>query len=288
VADRNGRALVLGGGGVAGIAWEVGVLSGLAAHGVDVAAADLVVGTSAGSVVGALLRCGEDLQQLHTAQLGPVPATETRVEFDGAAMMASFAQALAGASGQQDARARVGALALRAGTVPEGDRRAIIAARLGGDRPWPAERLVVTAVDTADGEFRALDAASGVSLVDAVAASCAVPGVWPPITVDGHRYMDGGMRSPTNADLAAGHDRVLVLAPLPGMPGSPLGPGLDEELAALRERGAQVHVVTGDEAALRAFGSNPLDPATREPSARAGRAQADREVEQVRRFWTGS
>jgi NTE family protein len=289
VAGRDGeRALVLGGGGVAGVAWEIGLLSGLAARGVDLGAADLVVGTSAGSIVGTLLRCGEDPEQLYAAQLGPVPATEPPVEFDGAAFMASFAEVLAGATGQQDARARVGGLALRAGTAPEGERRGIIAARLGGDRPWPAGRLVVTAVDTADGEFLPLDAGSGVALVDAVAASCAVPGVWPTVTVDGRRCMDGGMRSPTNADLAAGHARVLVVAPMQGMPGSPLGPSLAEEVELLRGRGAEVHVVTGDEAAVRAFGANPLDPATREPSARAGRAQADREAEAIRRFWTGA
>ncbi|WP_214404184.1 patatin-like phospholipase family protein [Pseudonocardia lacus] len=280
------RALVLGGGGVAGVAWEIGLLSGLAAQGVDLGAGELVVGTSAGSIVGALLRTGADPEELYAAQLAEVPATEPRVEFDGAAFMASFAEVLAGATGQQDARARVGSLALRAGTAPEGDRREIIAARLGGDRPWPAGRLVVTAVDAADGEFRAIDAASGVALVDAVAASCAVPGVWPTVTIDGHRYMDGGMRSPTNADLATGYARVLVVAPLQGMPGSPLGPGLDQEVATLRDAGAQVHVVTADEASLSAFGANPLDVATREPSARAGRDQASREVDAIRAFWT--
>jgi NTE family protein len=285
VGQDGKRALVLGGGGVAGVAWEIGLLSGLAAQGVDLGSADLVVGTSAGSIVGALLRSGEDLQGLHAAQLGPVPATEPAVQFDGAAFMASFAQALAGATGEQDARARVGSLALEAGTAPEGERRAIIAARLGGDPAWPAGRLVVTAVDAADGEFRAFDAESGVALVDAVAASCAVPVVWPTVTIDGHRYMDGGMRSPTNADIATGHGHVLVVAPVQGMPGSPMGPGLDQELAALREGGAQVHVITADEESLRAFGTNPLSPATREPAARAGRDQATREADALKQFW---
>ncbi len=222
-------------------------------------------------------------RRLYESQLGPASAADPGVEFDGAAMMAAFGEALAGATGRQDARARIGALALRATTVPEGERRAIIRSRIR-ESDWPARKLVVTAVDTADGSFHALDAASGVPLVDAVAASCAVPGVWPPITVDGHRYMDGGMRSTTNADLAAGHDRVLVLAPMTGPAGSPLGPGLDEELEILRRHG-DVHVVRADEAATRAFGTNPLDPATREPSARAGRQQADAELAPLRAFW---
>jgi NTE family protein len=278
------RALVLGGGGIAGIAWELGLLSGLAAAGIDVRDADLVVGTSAGSVVGTLLRTGTDLEEAHAAQLGPVPATERAVQFDVASFFAAFAEALAGVSGQQEARARIGALALRAQTMPESERRAVIGARIGSPE-WPDARLVVTAIDTADGEFLAIDRDTGFPLLDAVAASCAVPGVYPPITIGDRRFMDGGLRTATNADLAAGYDRVLVVAPMAGMAGSPLGPSLDEELATLRRDG-EAHLVLADDTALAAFGTNPLDPATREPSARAGRAQAERIAEEVRSFWS--
>ncbi|NEM07116.1 patatin-like phospholipase family protein [Geodermatophilus normandii] len=277
------RALVLGGGGIAGIAWEVGLLSGLAASGVDLRDADLVVGTSAGSIVGTLLRTGSDLEELYEAQLGPVPATERAVPFDGAAFFANVAAALAGATGQQDARARVGALALQAQTMPESERRAVIGGRIGTPE-WPAQRLVVTVVDTADGEFLAVDRDTGFPLLDAVAASCAVPAVYPPITIGGRRFMDGGMRSATNADLAAGCDTVLVVAPMAGIVGSPLGPSLDDELAALRRDG-EAHLVLADETTVQAFGTNPLDPATREPCARAGRAQAEQVAEEIRAFW---
>jgi NTE family protein len=277
------RGLVLGGGGVAGIAWEIGLLARLAELGTDVRGADLVVGTSAGSVVGTLLRGDTPFEELWARQSAPVSAAEPAVQFDATAMMAEFAAALAGTAGEQDARARIGALALRAPTPPEEERKEVIAARIG-DPAWPAARLVVTAVDTADGAFRAFDAASGVPLLDAVAASCAVPGVWPPVTIDGRRYMDGGMRSVTNADLATGCERVLVVAPMKGFPESPLGPDLDTEVATLR-RDAEVHVVLADEAALRAFGTNPLSPASRRPSALAGRAQADAVAEEIAAFW---
>lgn len=280
---EHARALVLGGGGIAGIAWEIGLLAGLAEHGVDLRSADLVVGTSAGSIVGTLLRGGRDLPELYAAQTGPAAAPEPTPDFDATAMMSAFATALTGATGEQDARARVGGLALAAPTPPEAERRAIIAGRIG-DAGWPAARLVVTAIDTADGAFRTFDADGGVPLLDAVAASCAVPGVWPPVTIDGHRYMDGGLRSVTNADLAAGCAKVLVVAPMRGFPDSPLGPDLDTEVATLRAQG-QAHVVTADEASLQAFGSNPLDPATRRPSALAGRAQADAVWQEVARFW---
>lgn len=276
------RALVLGGGGVAGIAWELGLLSGWAAEGIEVQQADLVVGTSAGSVVGALLRTDGNLESLYERQLGGTDG-ELPVEFDTAAMMTKFAEAQAGATDQQDARARIGALALATDTVPEAQRRATIEGRIG-DPSWPAANLLVTAIDTADGEFLSFDSSSGIRLLDAVAASCAVPGIWPPITVAGRRCMDGGMRSVTNADLADGCDSVLVVAPMTDMPNSKLGPGLEKQVENLR-RDAEVHVVTADDAALAAFGTNPLDPATRDASARAGRAQAKYTVDAVRHFW---
>jgi NTE family protein len=144
--------------------------------------------------------------------------------------------------------------------------------------------LIITAVDTADGRFAAFDRTSGVRLLDAVSASCAVPTVWPPISVNGGRYMDGGMRSPTNADAATGYDRVLVIAPVAGFPGSPLGPSLEEEVATLRQN-ADVHVVLADQRAADAFGTNPLAPATRVPSALAGRAQSEDVLAAVAAFW---
>jgi NTE family protein len=277
------RALVLGGGGVAGIAWEIGLLSGLARAGVDVSDADLVVGTSAGSIVGTLLRTGPGLAELYEQQLAPAPPTEKAVEFDATATMTSIGQALAGVTDAQEARARVGALALQATTMPEEERRGVFRARIG-EPAWPGRRLVVTAVDAHDGSFSAFDADSGVALLDAVAASCAVPLVYPPITIAGRRYIDGGMRSVTNADLAAGCEKVLIVAPFPGAPGSPLGPSLDDEVAELRTA-AEVHVVLADEGALQAFSANPLNPATREPSARAGRAQAGAVLDALREFW---
>lgn len=112
-----------------------------------------------------------------------------------------------------------------------------------------------------------------------------MPGVWPPITIGERRYMDGGMRSVTNADLAEGYDQVLVVAPMSGFPNSPLGPTLDQETEQLATS-SKVHVVLGDEAAVAAFGTNPLDPATRVPSARAGRSQAGATLEAVRAFWS--
>ena len=147
-------------------------------------------------------------------------------------------------------------------------------------RDWPARGLLITAVDAESGRFVVFDRDSGVGLIDAVGASCAVPGVWPPVTINGRRYIDGGVRSAANVDLAAGCDPVVVIAPLPGGAGS--APSVARQAAALAGR---VVVVTPDRAAKRAFGRNLLDPASRAPAARAGRDQAAREAARIAEAW---
>ena len=200
---------MLGGGGVTGVAWETGVLAGLAARGVQLGGADLIVGTSAGSVVGAQLAWGRSLDQMYADQLKPggPPGGAARLR---PRHIALYVWAALRHRDPTAARARIGRLATSARTMPEAERRAVIASRVPGDE-WPARRLMITAVDTGSGESRAFEAGPGVGLIDAVAASCAVPGVWPPVTIGGRRWMDGGMRSPANADLAAGCDAVVVL-----------------------------------------------------------------------------
>ena len=284
--ETRTRALVLGGGGVAGVAWELGILMGLYDTGVDVRGADIIIGTSAGSVVGAQITSGTDLESLFTSQLTPVEQTkERKVEFDPVQMMEAFSQAVAGAGPDPKAiRARIGAYALTVPAVPEAERRAIIETRLPVHM-WPKPRLLIVAVDTETGEEYIMDRTSGVSLVDAVSASCAVPGIWPPVTIAGHRYMDGGVRSATNADLAHGSDRILILNPL-GANANFLGAGLDAEVAALEREGSQVLVIAADAASTTAIGLNPLDPETRQPSALAGRTQGREHAPSVAALWS--
>src|SRR4029077_1898373 len=112
----------------------------------------------------------------------------------------------------QRARARLGHAALRAKTVSEAERRSVIAQRLPS-HDWPQRRLFIPVVDAETGAVVVFTMDSGVSLVDAVAASCAVPLVWPPMTIGSHRYIHGGVRSGAHIDLAAGCERVVVIAP---------------------------------------------------------------------------
>lgn len=274
------RALVLGGGGFTGVSWMWGVLRGLADHGVDLAGADLIVGTSAGAVVGTQVAAGLDVEQRYAAQLVPLDG-EVAVALPRLTLL-RFGVALLGGTPEQ-VRRRIGRIALRAPTVPEEERLRLIGAALGV-ADWPERALKVTAVDAVTGEFRAFDRASGVPLRQAVSASCAVPGVWPPITAGGRRYVDGGLRSAANADLAAGYERVVVLAPST----RGLGPivAVERQVAELRRR-ARVVQVSPDEGARAAIGGNPLDPSRRPLAARAGRAQAAAVAAEVGAVWEG-
>ncbi|WP_284744467.1 patatin-like phospholipase family protein [Amycolatopsis sp. RTGN1] len=269
----SGQGLVLGGGGVAGIAWTTGLLTGLAENGQDLTGADLLVGTSAGSVVAAQVTSGTPLLELFARQYDPARQTpEIPAEIDFEKFAADFGGAVTGSTSPAEVRRAVGRLALAAETVPEEDRRVVIEARLPVHE-WPEQRLVIVAVDAETGEPRRFDRASGVSLVDAVAASCAVPGVWPAVTIDGTRYVDGGVRSAENADYATGCTRVTVVSPLGVDAPLPMEKPLLEVLDDLRAAGAEVALITPDEASVAAIGENPLDPATRTPAAEAGRAQ---------------
>jgi NTE family protein len=271
------RALVLGGGGVTGIAWETGILHGLVRAGIDLAEADLFVGTSAGSVVAAQLAGGASLAELYEGQLlppdGEIPARLTPW------MLVRYvlSYAMPGTAAQK--RARLGRAALKARTPSEESRLDVFAHRLS-IQDWPERPLKVTAVDTADGRFVAFDRDSGVPLVRAVASSCAVPLVWPPVTIDGRRYMDGGMRSAANVDLAAGCSRVVVVAPLTRAASAAATPQ-----AQAARLGVPSIVVSPDQAALAAIGRNVLDPARRRPAAEAGLAQAESVAEAVREVW---
>ncbi|MBT2543312.1 patatin-like phospholipase family protein [Streptomyces sp. ISL-44] len=276
-------ALVLGGGGLTGVGWESGILYGLARAGVDLTTADLVVGTSAGSVVGAQLTSGLlTPQELYERQLGD--ATGEIAAKLGAGLIARYAMAMVRSRDSAAYRRHVGALALAADTGEEAQRREVLAARLVSHE-WPGRRFVVTAVDAVSGEPADFDRESGTGLVDAVSASCAVPGVWPPVTVGGRRYIDGGTRSATNADLAAGYARVVILAPI--ALGSRLVPSPAAQAAKLREAGARVLLITPSAAARKAFGRNVLDPARRDPAARAGLAQAAEHAADAAAVWSG-
>lgn len=194
------------------------------------------------------------------------------VDVDLESFTAQLTAVIRGAASVPEMRRAVGRFALAAATVPESERRAVIESRLPSHE-WPARVLKIVAVDAESGEPRVFGKASGVSLVDAVTASCAVPGVWPPATISGRRYVDGGVRSNENADYAIGASRVLVIAPLGTTELWPSEKPLLQTVEELRAGGAETAIIEPDEASRAAVGANPLDPSTRKPAAEAGRAQ---------------
>jgi NTE family protein len=159
----------------------------------------------------------------------------------------------------------------------------VIAQRLPSHE-WPERVLRISAIDTATGELVTFDRNSRVGLVDAVAASCAVPGVWPPVTIGDRRYMDGGVGSTVNLALAADCDVVVALLPQGRSSPSPFGSGAVEEVDNFR---GSAFGVFADEDSVAAFGANPLDPACRAPSALAGREQGRRVAGDIADFLGG-
>ncbi|MFE9888195.1 patatin-like phospholipase family protein [Streptomyces scopuliridis] len=278
-----GTALVLGGGGVTGIGWMTGVLHGLTLAGTDPAAVDLVIGTSAGAALGAQLAAGTyGIGALYEQQISGEEFEIPGRLRPGAILR--YARALLTSRTPEEYGQRLGALALAAPTVPEEERRAVIARRVGSDS-WPGRALAVTAVDALTGELRVFGKDSGVPLVDAVAASCAVPVAWPPVTIEGRKWIDGGVYSPANVQLAAGYDRVVVISPTGS--GNKVIAAPSAQAAALTAAGARVEVITPGSAARKAMGRNRLDPARRAPAARAGLAQAAAHTEAVAAVLTG-
>jgi len=276
------RGLALGGGGVTGIGWETGLLLGLQDLGVDVTIADAVVGTSAGSVVGAQITTGISLSDLFDYQVStPKPG---RLASISPLVLFGFARALLRARGDLEAFGRhVGRWSARradAGKLPSLEARFnAIRERLPVQEWGPGGRLQVTAVDVETGVLRVFDGSDGVSLVEAVTASCAVPGVYPPVPIQGRQYVDGGARSGSNADLVADCDRVLAFTPV------------DRAVGPMRSAGQLLgevpHLaVSPDADSVKAIGKNVLDPARRGASARAGRAQAAAVAPLAREIWS--
>ncbi len=175
---------------------------------------------------------------------------------------------------------KLGELALRAPTESEESRLATVRSYLPPVPAWPERDLLITALDIATGTLVIWNKDTEASLVEAVASSCAAPMIAPPTRIGAHRYMDAGPRSGTNAQLAANHDLVVVLAV--ARPG-PLGP-LDSEITDLHASGRRVELVLPDTASAAAIFPNLLDVTKRAASAEAGVAQG-RALAAVARTW---
>ena len=288
------RALVLGGGAALGRARHWGLAAGLLESGVDVRDADLIIGTSAGAVMGALLALGDDPCLSPPKVDPPSPnGLSPSVRLALQQFMIECAKAATSAT-PEVGRAAIGRTALEADTV--GEEQALSRPTLDGiaGRGWPAS-FRATAVNALTGEFKLWGPGDGVPLERAVASSAALPGVWPPITVGDSRYIDGGVRSMLNADLATGCSRVLVisnfaLALHPDLPERTklLNGILLSEIQLLRENGAVVEVLTPDDAFLdvSGHGAKMLDSSLVPDAYEICKAQGRQESERIRELWS--
>ena len=289
------RALVLSGGGSVGIAWQSGLVVGLAEAGVALADADAVVGTSAGSAVGAQIALGRDLSDQIERYRSGGPARGASAGAGGAGAtaerMAKLMELMAGSvdASPEERRRTIGRFALEADTGPEDGFVGAFGYLRGS--PWPAG-YSCTAVDAETGEFMVWKGQEGVELDRAVASSCSVPGLFPPITINGRRYIDGGMRSGTNADLAKGHERVVIITLLTGSRtamnaewAARMQQARDAELQAIESAGGTVHTVGPDEEAASVMGMNLMDGSRLLDAAEAGLRQGKQEADRLREFW---
>jgi NTE family protein len=272
------KTLVLGGGGVTGVAWELGVLEGLRRSGVDLSEADTIIGTSAGAVVGTRLALGT-LEQAYSDQLATGSA-EIAAKI-GTTTLIKLAVMMSRRTDEETKFKKIGKAAREAGSgATAGQRMDVIRARIG-DPEWPERDLRITAIDIDHGRFEIFDRTSGVRLLEAVAASCAVPLIWPPVEINGVSYVDGGARSTANADMALGAEVVVVIAPMPDA--LIKEHHLDNQLE--RTDAKTSTVVSPDDEAKKAMGSNSLDPDQRKASAETGLRQGALVAEQVRAIW---
>jgi len=288
------RALILGGGGPVGIAWELGLAAGLEEGGVTLAAADRIVGTSAGSFAGAALASGRRAESLVRAQVEQArrdaaaresaPQGKRRAAPDLGPLMKFMARRPAEGEPSAALRAEIGAFALAAKTVPEEQFVASFGSIAKDGEKWP-RGFACTAVDAVDGSFVVWEESSGVELGRAVASSCSVPGIFPPITIHGRRYIDGGMRSATNFDLGKGYGKVLVVAVLSNLGLDFMRARIDAEVADLKASGAAVELIVPNAHCLEAFGNNLMDASRRGDVALAGVVQGRAEAERIGKFW---
>jgi NTE family protein len=256
------HALILGGGGPVGEAWESGVLAGLMEKGVELTAIDRVIGTSAGAVVGARVAGRMSRSELTTAALtrseGPSPQpTRPPPPPDLTFLVRKLEQLNEGKLSEQSVGVDVGEWALKVRPIVSEAEFVASFERRFPQASWPSAAYECVSVDAADGSLRVWNESSKVPPAVAVASSCALPGFFAPVTIDGHRFMDGGVRSATNADLARGCKTAIVLAPTVG-PSDALAKvsvkRLDQELEVLRASGCKVAPIVPDAASLSAFG----------------------------------
>jgi NTE family protein len=295
VADPR-RGIVLGAGGVLGAAWTMGALSVLSDElGFEGSSAEVIVGTSAGSVLASFIARGVDTAQLARHQRGTAGPSDPGVDYDYEAAgplppsprWGTIGSARLLAATARRPRRVTPAAALSA-MLPVGRGSLEPIAKLvrgpNGEEPsWPVTPqlwIVATDFDTGRRTVFGAEGAPEATVSEAVMASCAIPAWYEPMVIGGRRYIDGGACSATSADLLARLklDEVYVLAPMASFeldcPSSALARierqlrrattrRLEREAEKLRAAGTSVTMLAPGPEDLEAIGANMMDPRRR-------------------------
>ncbi|NRD77109.1 patatin-like phospholipase family protein [Bacillus sp. BRMEA1] len=268
-----------------GIGWETGYLAGLADRGIDTRLADLVVGTSAGSQVGAVISSRMPWDDIWERLVYPKPAEKSPSGSLGS-LFVEYDEIAASSKTPEEWIQRLGKLATESKTMTENEQFSRIRTKIG-DLQW-AQSLRITAIDLTTSQRVVWESNSGIELLRAVSASSSLPGVWPPTTIGSRQYFDGGAHSMENADIAEGASKVLILSV--GLPvKTPFK--LEDQIRRLQESGSKVELVKPNKktyAALQQLGGNPVDPQIRPVIAACGREQGHEDAERIAQFWNQS
>jgi NTE family protein len=285
-AQGSPRALVLGGGGPVGASWTSGLLQALVSDGIPLTESDVVLGTSAGAVVGAWLTIQPDGLSGLPERMGARASWHAENTAQGYGDKDLLRRVIARAPG--DTALSIAQAAVDAIPPISADQATTLWRAALPDGPW-SPQLRIVAVNAGTGRARVWSAIDGVSLAVAVACSTAAPGAAPPVEVTREVWVDGGVRSNTNADLLIDLDdssgntlrpnepsRVVVVAPFPSAE-------LVRDEAALTDAGHSVRTITAD-----AFYSSPadfMDPDFVGIAASAGTAQGGRIANDLAAWW---
>lgn len=294
------RAIVIGGGGVLGGTWAVGALSALErSQGFSVNEVDLLVGTSAGSVLAGLIASGVSIDELiqhysdQKVTSGPLEGYQWDPQrATGGGRPGSPRQWLPGSPGLIGVGLRnigkMPATAVLSGLLPQGGKSLERVGHLidavspmGAWAQSPPELWIVAMdYDTGKRVVFGRPGAPRVPLSDAVMASCAIPGWFTPVVIDGRTYIDGGAISATSVDVVAEYDcdEVYVIAPMaatesdnpPGIGAklerrwrSHITHAANSEIDIVKQTGASVHFARPTPEDLTAIGANLMDSTRR-------------------------
>jgi NTE family protein len=246
-----------------GYAWEVGILKGLRDAGIDLTVADLIIGTSAGSILGTQIRSGKAVDDLYASMLAPPSggSPPARSPADVQYLQDTYRLWLTGAENTATMRVEVGKRALETPHPIAEEAQKNRWRRMLGISEWPNQPLKISAVDITDGAVRFFDRSQDVGIETAAAASTAIPGLHAPITVGDRRYMDGGVAT-TGIDAALGYGTVVAIT-------TGGGQLVRQQVELVRSGGSRIVNVSPDAESLSALGTDRMVASQAKPSAEA-------------------